>query len=337
MPYLLAVRRPGAAVVVGFSAKCGCTSVKEWCLKASGVELAAPEDGGWVHDSEALRALRLSRAGADRALALDPATTRVLVYRDPYARLVSAYVNRVVRHPDKRVEYAGRPGFDTFEQFVDMLEERGLDAAVAFDAHHFEPQSRGDGDWTADEKRFRWDVLVPTEYINERFNAEVVSRAPGLLPPMGFGEHLVHRTNYLEERDASPAWAIGVEEMRRRFGDRPSWDRSTWNKGRAPPWRSFYKRAPENPSPAEPSCLSLGRPASPPRRCARAEAGGPPPAPQPPAGARRPRAVRGGLRVPRGPRRLLPGPLGAAAVSPSLRRSARRRRARRSWTRRSCP
>jgi hypothetical protein len=114
--------------LLGWSAKCGCSSIKKWYVKSH--QLSAPEDGN-IHKLIGYGGTEYSRVDWE-----DPDRYKqyhkFLVVRNPYARLVSGFVNKYVgRHYDN-------DGWDSFKEFIQVLEEdRELER---INRHHFTPQ-----------------------------------------------------------------------------------------------------------------------------------------------------------------------------------------------------
>jgi hypothetical protein len=97
----------------------------------------------------------------------------VIVFRNPYRRLISAYLNKYVEHTKYR-EASLRlcPGarLDSFEAFVDELHRHGFRCV---DKTHFKPQLSRYRGWRFD-RLFNAEDLAPlTRFVNGLFGTEV--------------------------------------------------------------------------------------------------------------------------------------------------------------------
>lgn len=98
----------------------------------------------------------------------------VIVFRNPYRRLISAYLNKYVEHTKYReasLRLCPAARLNCFEAFVDELDRHGFRCV---DKTHFKPQLSRYRGWRFD-RLFNAEDLTPlTRFVNGLFGTEVV-------------------------------------------------------------------------------------------------------------------------------------------------------------------
>ncbi len=170
-----------------------------------------------------------------------PTRARVIAFRNPYRRLISAYLNKYVEHSKYRQASLSRcpqARLESFAEFVDELDRWGFRCV---DKVHFHPQVRRYRGWRFD-RVFDADDLEPLRlYVNGLCGTDVAmpfrvrkDRAGQLRdhadapPPAQDGA----ATETAEAPLAEPAWRLTPDQLRPLLAAR-----------QAPPYASFYTPA----------------------------------------------------------------------------------------------
>ena len=201
--------------------KVACSSLKLWFLRAAGLEIISTTD---MHEIVAARQREHGLLADERHLR-DPGYFKFAFVRNPLHRLVSAYLDKVVRvevevSPARaaietiqrtklsRNDPARRVSFREFVEYVVATPDTELD-------EHFRSQHPFLGD-------VEWNLLGRVEEL-ERGMARVIAA-------VGFGAHVpVPRINYLPY-ESQPASACAADWLAPRLRAQTPW----------PHWRDFY-------------------------------------------------------------------------------------------------
>ncbi len=177
--------------LMGWSAKCGCSSVKKWYLDIHdirphhlGMEIyKAIGYGNTKYTKVAWKRTRLYQDYAKYA-----------VVRNPYSRVVSGFLNKYVVHreiPNK--------GWSTFQEFLETLR---LDTNFKLvDKHHFTPQFSEDYRYFA-KSGMQFDRVIPLEHLQAALDE--------ISAELGAATHQAPRANateYANPEDVGRDWA----------------------------------------------------------------------------------------------------------------------------------
>ncbi len=126
---------------VAWSPKCACSTVKTWFLKVTNTEFS-----GDVHNF-------IKQFYPQGNLNNYKNYTKILFIRNPYKRLVSGYLQRVVEWP--KSEY-NKDAYSNFDKFTHHCMK-----TLSFDGHHFNPQTSAEfsklpSNWT-------WNHMIDIE------------------------------------------------------------------------------------------------------------------------------------------------------------------------------
>jgi hypothetical protein len=159
-----------------------------------------------------------------------PIKARLLVFRNPLRRLVSAYLNKYVEHTKYReasLRLCPQARLDTFADFVDELDRHGFRCV---DRTHFHPQIRRYRGRRFD-RLFNSEDLQPLQsFVNHLFETEVAM--PFRVRPSHPG---------VVRDQASPAIAPSDHEKTSPLAHTPAADlRDLLASGRSPGYRRFY-------------------------------------------------------------------------------------------------
>lgn len=140
--------------LMGWSAKCGCSSVKHWYLDVHGVDksrLGVPVYKAIGYANTEYTRLDWNNSGLYRDY------RKYAVVRNPYSRVVSGFVNKYIienRLPNR--------GWRTFNQFLQLL---GQDTEFRnVDTHHFTPQF-SEAYSNFERAGFQFDLLIKLENL----------------------------------------------------------------------------------------------------------------------------------------------------------------------------
>jgi hypothetical protein len=167
-----------------------------------------------------------------------PVRARVIVFRNPYRRLISAYLNKYVEHSKYReasLRRCPQARLDSFADFVDELERRGFRCV---DKVHFHPQVRRYRWWNFDRVFDAEDLEPLRRYVNGLCGTDLSmpfrvrhDRSPELRDHQG-----------MPPAEADVLAAASAPEM----ADRPPWSwslaqlRPLLAAGQAPSYGRFY-------------------------------------------------------------------------------------------------
>ncbi len=195
--------------LLGWSAKCGCSSIKKWFVDIH--DITAPADGDF-HKFIGYGDTEYSYVDWR-----DPERYRdykkFLVVRNPYKRLVSGFINKYVGEKFANDEW------DNFSEFVRVLANDPLLEKI--NKHHFAPQfSEAYADFAAN---YSFDRIIKLENLREGLNEiSTLTGAPHV--NVGLNNVSMHLSNYPSEKQVSK-WSI-AELVR--------------NKSALPPRDDFY-------------------------------------------------------------------------------------------------
>lgn len=177
-------------LLIGWSRKCACGTVKKWFCDFSGIYV--PEEVS-IHDY-----IRNNK----QLLGIEPSFnyreyTKVLVIRNPYARLVSGYVDKVVFSGTLNVA-------ETFGEFVDKLVKGKIKNS------HFFLQTG------EDFIHLKWNYVIKQESLkfgfdrlNNHFGIEIPLNRLGAMKkkdPKYSGEKPAYLLDIEEVKEYNPEW-----------------------------------------------------------------------------------------------------------------------------------
>jgi len=145
-------------IIVGWTPKCACTTIKKWFFDTLGVEFKNVHQGSF--DSQYKLTVD-QNSNIKNQLNKYNKYTKVLFIRDPYKRMVSGYINKVVKED---TSYKKNRNFRNFKSFV-----YNHDKTFALDgylAHHFNPQTLGQFKYFKSMK-WEWDFVIDIESMND--------------------------------------------------------------------------------------------------------------------------------------------------------------------------
>ena len=195
--------------LLGWSAKCGCSSIKKWFIDIHGIK--APADGNF-HKFIGYGDTKYSHVDWR-----DPDRYRdygkFLVVRDPYRRLVSGFVSKYVGG------HFANDHWENFSEFVRVLANDPLLEKI--ESHHFTPQfSEAYADFA---EHYSFDRIIKVEDLREGLiGISTLTGAPHVnVESRNVSAHLSH---YFSEKKISQ-WSIA--ELKR-------------NRAALPPRDAFY-------------------------------------------------------------------------------------------------
>lgn len=147
--------------LLGWSAKCGCSSIKKWFLHLH--EIEEPADGN-IHKFIGYGNTAYSRvewSSPDRYADYK----KFLIVRNPYKRLISGFVNKYVGN------HYENDGWDSFEEFISVLSDDANFDRI--NKHHFTPQFSED--YPRFARHFTFDAVFKLEELQRGLDS--ISRA----------------------------------------------------------------------------------------------------------------------------------------------------------------
>ncbi|MFM1798126.1 MAG: Sulfotransferase family [Cyanobacteriota bacterium] len=154
---------------------------------------------------------------------------RLIVFRNPFRRLISAYLNKYAEHTRYReasLALCPEARLDTFADFVDELDRHRF---RCIDTVHFKPQ-RARYRWGSFDRIFDADDLEPFRlFVNALFGTdlEMPFRVATNRPAVARDALAVIRTS--DDDDTTPPWQLSRDVLRQRL-----------EAAIAPPYASFF-------------------------------------------------------------------------------------------------
>ncbi|MGA1304515.1 MAG: sulfotransferase family 2 domain-containing protein [Cyanobium sp.] len=155
---------------------------------------------------------------------------QLIVFRNPFRRLISAYLNKYIEHTRYReasLALCPQAQLDTFADFVEELDLHGF---RCIDKVHFKPQ-RARYRWRSFERIFDADDLEPLRlFVNTLFGThqEMPFRVASNRPAAA-RDTLAPEAQATTTAEDTPPWLLPRETLRCRMED-----------GRAPAYAAFY-------------------------------------------------------------------------------------------------
>ena len=153
--------------IMGWSAKCGCSSVKHWYLDVHGVDKS--QLGMPVYKAIGYANTQYTRLDWNKS-GLYQDYRKYAVVRNPYSRVVSGFVNKYIIE-NRLPNY----GWNTFNEFLQMLAQDVEFKKV--DTHHFAPQF-SEAYSSFERSGFQFDLVIKLENLAE--GLKLVSAHHGL-------------------------------------------------------------------------------------------------------------------------------------------------------------
>lgn len=140
--------------IIGWSAKAGCCAIKQWYVETSDIDLGNRD----IHEYLGYGNTEYSNVKDLRGQAFDN-YRKFICIRNPYKRLVSAYVNKYIIEKAYPVK-----GWKNFEEFVDILQKDTNFRKI--NRHHFIRQTAEDFR-IAERNQWEWDKVIELDSFRE--------------------------------------------------------------------------------------------------------------------------------------------------------------------------
>lgn len=152
-------------VLIGWSPKCGCTTIKEYYLEAIGIKRKNKVEVH--HDPDVQQHVHHSVLKKQDLNKLDK-YRKVLLIRNPYKRVISGYLQRIVMNKTlydtrfREKDYANDGKINTFNKFIDtMLNNR----KHVEDNHHFDQQCTHNYN-VFQNRKWKWDFVMDLDNLD---------------------------------------------------------------------------------------------------------------------------------------------------------------------------
>jgi len=193
--------------LLGWSAKCGCSSVKKWYLDVHNIKL--PADGN-THKLIGYGDTEFSNIDWGRPERYQN-YGKFLVVRDPYRRLVSGFVNKYVNDEFKT------DGWGSFAEFLAILANDTEFERI--DLHHFPPQFTEE--YSQFSQHFSFDFTARLEHL--QVGLDTISKTTGAPKP---NAGVVNKSKYAPFAEPTKDISIwSMERLKKHWGNLPHPDK----------------------------------------------------------------------------------------------------------------
>lgn len=152
-------------VLIGWSPKCGCTTIKEYYLETIGIKRKNKVEVH--HDPDVQQHVHHSVLKKQDLNKLDK-YRKVFLIRNPYKRVISGYLQRIVMNKTlydtrfREKDYANDGKINTFNKFIDtMINNR----KHIEDNHHFDQQCTHNYN-VFQNRKWKWDFVMDLDNLD---------------------------------------------------------------------------------------------------------------------------------------------------------------------------
>ncbi len=184
-------------ILIATNPKCGCTSVKDWFLKIH--DITCKED---IHPWIGKHIKELDIGFDPGQIEKYRGYLKLLFIRNPYEKMVSGYIHRIVKTNKK--EYYGYE-LSTFENFIKYFHK-----VQKFDITHFSLQTSSHFDYLPND--WTWDFVIDIKYLDREIN--IINQKIGKNIPI-HGDSSVNTTTYQNNFYKKNSYFITRDEFRK--------------------------------------------------------------------------------------------------------------------------